>query len=68
MFFVDSRTFAALMFLSLLVIKSTILFNSHEPLGKSSLSCTMSPICGVSFALILGDFNLTVNLSQRVNR
>ena len=40
-FFVDSRTFAALMFPSLLVTNSTILPNFHEPLGKSFLRCTM---------------------------
>ena len=67
-FFVDSRNFAALMFPSLLVITSTILPDFHEPLGKSSLSCTMSPICDVSFASILGDFNFSVDLSRRLNR
>ena len=67
-FFVDSRTFAALMLPLLLVNNSTILPNFHEPLCKSSLGCTMSLICGVSFALILCDFSFNVDLSQRLNR
>ena len=63
-FFVDSRTVATLIFPSLLIINSTILPYFHESLGKSSLSCAISSICGVSFASILVDFSFSANFSR----